>query len=99
MHHICFDEKLKSILINGRGQFNCSLAAQFSNNTSLPMCTFKEGDQCAPQILHVEPNKTYRIRLSSTTALASLNLAVQVFTFFPFYFISPFSLFSRKFSN
>ncbi|CAD5332313.1 unnamed protein product [Arabidopsis thaliana] len=53
------------------------IAAQFSNNTSLPMCTFKEGDQCAPQILHVEPNKTYRIRLSSTTALASLNLAVQ----------------------
>ncbi|XP_010420960.1 PREDICTED: L-ascorbate oxidase [Camelina sativa] len=67
----------QSILINGRGQFNCSLAAQFSNSTSLPMCTFKEGDQCAPQKLHVEPNKTYRIRLSSTTALASLNLAVQ----------------------
>ncbi|KAL1204270.1 L-ascorbate oxidase [Cardamine amara subsp. amara] len=66
----------QSILINGRGQFNCSLAAQVSN-ISLPMCTFKENDQCAPQKLNVEPNKTYRIRLASTTALASLNLAVQ----------------------
>ena len=80
--------KLKSILINGRGQFNCSLAAQFSNataqfsNTSLPMCKFKKGDQCAPQRLHVEPNKTYRIRLASTTGLASLNFAVQVLIFF-----------------
>lgn len=64
-------------MINGRGQFNCSLAAQVSN-TSLPMCTFKEDDQCAPQKLNVEPNKTYRIRLASSTALASLNLAVQV---------------------
>ncbi|CAN7067607.1 unnamed protein product [Brassica rapa subsp. trilocularis] len=73
----------QSILINGRGQFNCSLAAQFSkataqfSNTSLPMCKFKKGDQCAPQRLHVEPNKTYRIRLASTTGLASLNFAVQ----------------------
>ncbi|CAN8252502.1 unnamed protein product [Cochlearia groenlandica] len=66
----------QSILINGRGQFNCSLAAQVSN-TTLPKCTFKDGDQCAPQKLHVEPNKTYRIRLASTTALASLNFAVQ----------------------
>uniref|UniRef100_A0A0D3AKB4 Plastocyanin-like domain-containing protein n=1 Tax=Brassica oleracea var. oleracea TaxID=109376 RepID=A0A0D3AKB4_BRAOL len=67
----------QSILVNGRGQFNCSLAAQFSN-TMLPTCTFKEGDQCAPQRLHVEPNKTYRIRLASSTALASLNFAVQI---------------------
>ncbi|CAN8300914.1 unnamed protein product [Cochlearia groenlandica] len=74
----------QSILINGRGQYNCSLAAQFSNRTaqfsnlSLPMCTFKEdNNECAPQRLDVEPNKTYRIRLASTTALASLNLAVQ----------------------
>lgn len=81
---LLFGKKMKSILINGRGQFNCSLAAQFSNataqfsNTSLPMCKFKKGDQCAPQRLHVEPNKTYRIRLASTTGLASLNFAVQV---------------------
>ncbi|XP_010535760.1 PREDICTED: L-ascorbate oxidase-like [Tarenaya hassleriana] len=66
----------QSILINGRGQFNCSLAAH-SSKEQMNRCTFEKGDQCAPQILHVEPNKTYRIRIASTTALASLNLAVQ----------------------
>ncbi|CAN4119767.1 unnamed protein product [Withania somnifera] len=36
----------------------------------------KRGEQYAPQILRVRPNKTYRLRLASTTALASLNLAI-----------------------
>jgi L-ascorbate oxidase len=33
---------------------------------------------CAPVILPVQPNKTYRLRVASTTSLASLNLAVGV---------------------
>ncbi|XP_058787321.1 L-ascorbate oxidase [Vicia villosa] len=66
----------QSLLINGRGQFNCSLAAKFVN-TTLPQCNFKGGEECAPQILHVEPKKTYRIRIASTTSLASLNLAIS----------------------
>ncbi|MED6185430.1 hypothetical protein PIB30_057000 [Stylosanthes scabra] len=66
----------ESLLINGRGQFNCSLAAKFIS-TSLPQCQLKGGEECAPQILHVEPKKTYRIRISSTTSLASLNLAIS----------------------
>ncbi|XP_027346285.1 L-ascorbate oxidase-like [Abrus precatorius] len=66
----------QALLINGRGQFNCSLATKFMNNT-VPQCHFKGGEECAPQILHVEPNKTYRIRIASTTSLASLNLAIS----------------------
>lgn len=66
----------QTLLINGRGQFNCSLAAKLIN-TTLPQCHFKGGEECAPQILHVEPNKTYRIRIASTTSLASLNLAIS----------------------
>ncbi|KAL4320448.1 hypothetical protein AHAS_Ahas14G0011500 [Arachis hypogaea] len=66
----------QSLLINGRGQFNCSLAAKFIN-TSLPQCELKGGEECAPQILHVDPNHTYRIRISSTTSLASLNFAIS----------------------
>ncbi|RDX68855.1 L-ascorbate oxidase, partial [Mucuna pruriens] len=66
----------QTLLINGRGQFNCSLAAKFMN-TTLPQCYFKGAEECAPQILHVEPNKTYRIRIASTTSLASLNLAIS----------------------
>ncbi|ESR59624.1 L-ascorbate oxidase [Citrus sinensis] len=66
----------QTLLINGRGQFNCSLAAHFSNG-SAEQCKLRGNEQCAPQILHVQPNKTYRLRIASTTALASLNLAVK----------------------
>ncbi|KAK7372671.1 hypothetical protein VNO80_06058 [Phaseolus coccineus] len=65
----------QSLLINGRGQHNCSLAAN-AMNTSLPQCKFRGNEECAPQIFHVHPNKTYRIRIASTTSLASLNLAI-----------------------
>ena len=34
--------------------------------------------QCAPVVLPVQPNKTYRLRVASTTSLASLNLAIGV---------------------
>ncbi|XP_028758119.1 L-ascorbate oxidase [Neltuma alba] len=66
----------QSLLINGRGQFNCSMAGGMINST-LPKCRFRGNEQCAPQIQHVLPNKTYRLRIASSTALASLNLAIQ----------------------
>ncbi|XP_065624303.1 L-ascorbate oxidase [Quercus suber] len=66
----------QSLLINGRGQYNCSLAAKFSSNTSISQCKLRGTEQCAPMILHVLPNKTYRLRLASATSLASLNLAI-----------------------
>ncbi|KAL2560651.1 hypothetical protein AAZX31_20G045600 [Glycine max] len=66
----------QTLLINGRGQFNCSLASKFIN-TTLPQCHLKGDEECAPQILDVEPNKTYRIRIASTTSLAALNLAIS----------------------
>ncbi|GAA0157729.1 oxidase [Lithospermum erythrorhizon] len=65
----------QSLLINGRGQNNCSLAAGF-NNSTLSKCKLRGNEQCAPQILQVLPNKTYRLRVASTTALASLSLAI-----------------------
>ncbi|KAL1204272.1 L-ascorbate oxidase [Cardamine amara subsp. amara] len=67
----------QSLLINGRGQFNCSQAAYFSKGGEKDVCKFKDNDECAPHALRVEPNKVYRLRIASTTALASLNLAVQ----------------------
>ncbi|KAB5541785.1 hypothetical protein DKX38_014759 [Salix brachista] len=68
---------IQSLLINGRGQFGCSLAAHYSNdNSSLSECDVKGHEQWAPSILRVDPNKTYRIRVSSTTALASLNVGI-----------------------
>ncbi|XP_057955027.1 L-ascorbate oxidase-like [Malania oleifera] len=65
----------QSILINGRGQYNCSLAAHFSNSSS-NQCTFSGSEQCAPYILTVLPNKTYRLRLASTTSLSALNVQI-----------------------
>uniref|UniRef100_A0ACD6AHM5 Uncharacterized protein n=1 Tax=Avena sativa TaxID=4498 RepID=A0ACD6AHM5_AVESA len=64
----------QSLLINGRGQFNCSLAAAHTPGTK--QCTAGGNKHCAPVILPVQPNKTYRLRISSTTSLASLNLAI-----------------------
>ncbi|KAJ9557306.1 hypothetical protein OSB04_011920 [Centaurea solstitialis] len=64
----------ESLLINGRGQYNCSLAAAHDSKAS--GCTFRGNEACAPNILHVKPNKTYRLRVASTTSLASLNLAI-----------------------
>uniref|UniRef100_A0A7N0V111 L-ascorbate oxidase n=1 Tax=Kalanchoe fedtschenkoi TaxID=63787 RepID=A0A7N0V111_KALFE len=69
----------QSVLINGRGQYNCSLAAQFSNSSSSStgQCEFTGREQCAPEILTVEPNKTYRLRIASSTSLQSLSLAIK----------------------
>jgi L-ascorbate oxidase len=67
---------LQSLLINGRGQFNCSLAAAHTPGTK--QCTAGGNKHCAPVILPVQPNKTYRLRIASTTSLASLNLAIGV---------------------
>ncbi|XP_065865300.1 L-ascorbate oxidase-like [Euphorbia lathyris] len=57
----------QSLLINGRGQYN-------STEYSKPSLTCQL--QCTRAILKVEPNKTYRLRIASTTTLASLNLAI-----------------------
>ncbi|KAI3917025.1 hypothetical protein MKX01_003474 [Papaver californicum] len=65
----------QSILLNGRGQYNCSLAARLSNGSS-NLCSLRADAQCAPNVLRVKPNKIYRLRIASTTALSSLNLAI-----------------------
>lgn len=66
----------QSLLINGRGQYNCSLAAHF-NNSSTSRCKLRGDEQYAPKVLHVYPNKTYRLRIASTTSLSLLNLAIE----------------------
>ena len=67
---------LQSLLINGRGQFNCSLAAAHTQGAN--QCAAAVNTQCAPVVFPVQPNKTYRLRVASTTSLASLNLAIGV---------------------
>ncbi|KAK9939404.1 hypothetical protein M0R45_016100 [Rubus argutus] len=66
----------QSLLMNGRGQYNCSIAAVHYSNSSSMKCSLRGGEQCAPKIFNVLPNKIYRLRIASSTALASLNLAI-----------------------
>ncbi|XP_026457736.1 L-ascorbate oxidase-like [Papaver somniferum] len=66
----------QSILINGRGQYNCSIAAKYDNTTNYCNIYGRPSDQCEPYALTVEPSKFYRLRIASTTSLASLNLVI-----------------------
>ncbi|KAI3980315.1 hypothetical protein MKX01_001386 [Papaver californicum] len=69
--------KPQSILINGRGQYNCSVAAMYDNTTNDCGSIYgRPSKQCEPYVLTVEPRKFYRLRISSTTSLASLNLVI-----------------------
>ncbi|CAN1831613.1 L-ascorbate oxidase [Linum perenne] len=66
----------QTLLINGRGQYGCSLASRYNSSSILPQCNIHGGEQWAPEILTVVPGRTYRLRIASTTALQSLNLAI-----------------------
>ncbi|KAI4333277.1 hypothetical protein L6164_018109 [Bauhinia variegata] len=63
----------QSLLINGRGKFNCSSSSisitEEVCNTSNP--------QCSPYILSVTPRKTYRLRISSLTSLSALSFQIE----------------------
>ncbi|KAI3936277.1 hypothetical protein MKX01_016309, partial [Papaver californicum] len=61
----------QSILMNGKGQFDCSIGAVNS-----PLCSKDIDKQCQPDVFSVQPNKIYRVRIASTTSLASLNFAI-----------------------
>ncbi|KAG0484700.1 hypothetical protein HPP92_008779 [Vanilla planifolia] len=63
----------QTILINGRGKYKCSLAAHLLGDSF--SCRIRNS-QCSPVVLRVLPNKTYRLRIASTTSLSSLNLAI-----------------------
>ncbi|TVU07930.1 hypothetical protein EJB05_41308 [Eragrostis curvula] len=90
----------QTLLINGRGQFDCSLAIERDRKTCDRRKTdayckegdksercelirrsecgpFCEGTQCAPVVFDVEPGKTYRLRIASTTSLSALNVHVE----------------------
>lgn len=61
----------KSILIHGRGRFNCSTP---STDTTLCNAT---NPQCTPYSMTVVPGMTYRLRIGSLTALAALSFEIE----------------------
>lgn len=61
----------QSLLIQGRGSFNCStpgIAAGLCNATN---------PQCSPYVITVVPGKTYRLRIGSLTALSALSFEIE----------------------
>ncbi|MCO5602536.1 hypothetical protein L7F22_056669 [Adiantum nelumboides] len=61
----------QSLLMNGRGQYNCSLI-----EGDQPPCNASNG-QCSPLVLRVQPGRTYRLRIASVTSLSYLSLQIE----------------------
>ncbi|KAK1307713.1 hypothetical protein QJS10_CPA09g00509 [Acorus calamus] len=60
----------ESLLIQGRGRFNCSLA-EFGGKCN------QTNAECSPHIITVVPGKTYRLRIASVTSLSALNFEIE----------------------
>lgn len=66
----------QSLLINGRGQYNCSNLIPNSLSAA-GVCNVTNPD-CDRFVLTVVPQKTYRLRISSLTALSALSFQIEV---------------------
>lgn len=60
----------QSLLINGRGRYNCSLAG------AADVCNMTN-PECLPFVLTVVPGKNYLLRIASLTSLSALNLEIE----------------------
>nr|XP_019710633.1 L-ascorbate oxidase isoform X2 [Elaeis guineensis] len=59
----------QSLLINGKGKFNCSdIQSNICNATNV---------ECSPYVLTVIPSKIYRLRIASITSLSALNFEIE----------------------
>ncbi|KAJ7520874.1 hypothetical protein O6H91_19G027100 [Diphasiastrum complanatum] len=68
----------QSLLIEGRGRYNCSLvpSGSVAGSGDCVSCN-SSNPQCQPYILPVEPGKTYRLRIASVASLSSLNFILE----------------------
>ncbi|KAI6699643.1 hypothetical protein NL676_013967 [Syzygium grande] len=64
----------QSLLIQGKGKFNCSKLAPPSSDPSACNATNPE---CSRYIQTVVPGKTYRLRISSLTTLSALSFQIE----------------------
>ncbi|KAJ0039702.1 hypothetical protein Pint_26663 [Pistacia integerrima] len=68
-------EEPQSLLIQGKGKFNCSQLTAPSLNVS-SFCDASK-PECSPYVLTVVPGKTFRLRISSLTALSALSFQIE----------------------
>ncbi|KAE8691244.1 hypothetical protein F3Y22_tig00110890pilonHSYRG00167 [Hibiscus syriacus] len=64
----------QSLLIHGRGRFNCSSIPIPSSDPGLCNASYSD---CSPYRMIVVPGKTYRLRISSLTSLSALSFQIQ----------------------
>ncbi|XP_031395381.1 L-ascorbate oxidase [Punica granatum] len=64
----------QSLLIQGKGRFNCSKLTTLNLEPGVCNATNPE---CSPYTLTVVPGKTYRLRLTSITALSALSFQIE----------------------
>ncbi|KAF8017583.1 hypothetical protein BT93_H2691 [Corymbia citriodora subsp. variegata] len=67
-------EEPQSLLIQGKGKFKCS---KLASPTLDPAACNATNPECSPYILTVIPGKTYRLRISSVTALSALSFQIE----------------------
>jgi len=67
---------VQSLLIEGRGLYNCSVLSATATPDSLT-CNLTN-PKCAPHVIPVTPGKTYRLRIGSVASLSSLNFILEV---------------------
>ncbi|KAI5574561.1 hypothetical protein BDE02_10G152600 [Populus trichocarpa] len=64
----------QSLLIYGRGKYNCSLST--ASGIAAGVCN-TTNPECSPYSLTVVPGKTYRLRIGSLTSLSALSFEIE----------------------
>lgn len=69
----------QSLLINGRGTYNCSLVPKggASSSGDVKVCNSSNPQCASPVVMPVERGKTYRLRIASVASISSLNFLVE----------------------
>ncbi|CAK9208857.1 unnamed protein product [Sphagnum troendelagicum] len=77
----------QSLLIEGRGKYNCSLdeCSSFHYNCTVDECStspdcipcWPSNPECDPHVIPVHPGKTYRLRLANVASLSALNFILE----------------------
>jgi L-ascorbate oxidase len=67
----------QSLLIQGRGRYNCSLLPQLVPPTPGSLTCNASSPRCTPHAIPVTPGKTYRLRIASVASLSSLNFILE----------------------
>ncbi|KAG0589586.1 hypothetical protein KC19_1G032000 [Ceratodon purpureus] len=67
----------QSLLIQGRGSYNCSTVAGVPHGSPNCVVCNATNPSCAPHVMPVNPGKTYRLRIASVASLSSLNFILE----------------------